>query len=388
MLKRFGFFILILLMALIARPQSYPDTISSGETPDCDSITYNSTNLIMYFYDVQDYDSVEIVLNNWQQTCGVSEPILRTRILFAILENNFSEALYDSTIMDYVLNYLFRMDTANIVFYDDYRGYFGFVPIRGNYDYFTQSIADSLLQRVFYNSMELFFSELYANVITDPVKEIQQDTIYNKSVFRSYYYQRVDKYRYKADYNLNFHTGIWIPFGNASLLGNHALLGCQLGIHKQKMTYNLTFAFKFLSSKNEYTILRDGNIEKTNTFFGSYIGADVERELFRYKKNEFNLLAGIGYDGFQSVLVNTEDNNSNNDVGHTINSINTNFGLGYRHYMEGKRYIGLQGRYNFVNYKNNGGTNLLGDNLTITFLAGGFFNDRKYYELNELRYVE
>ena len=388
MLKRLFIFGLLIIFTSVARAQSSPDTLYTVETPDCDTVAYNSTNLIKYFYMIQDYDSAEIVLNNWEATCGISEPIMRTRILFAILQDNFSEALYDSTIVDDVLNYMIRMDTLNIGIFNNYKEYFGFVPIRGDYDYFTQSIADTLLQRTFYDPMELFFSETYANVMNDAVKEIQLDTIFNNTEFRSYYYNRVAKVRNKIDYNLSFLGGIWIPFDNASLLGNHPLLGVQMGIHSHKMTYNLTLAFKFSKSKNEYTILRDGNIETTDVFYGGYIGAGLEREIFKFKINEFDLLAGIGYDGFQSIIINTEDDNPNNDVGHSIHSINTNFGMGYKRILANKRYIGLQGKYNFVNYINKGGTNLIGDNLTISFVVGGLFNERKKYELNELHYVE
>lgn len=389
MIKRLCIFIFLIVTASFAFSQSEPDTAIVDEVPECEVVAFNTTNLIMYFYAIQDYDSIEIVLNNWQSICGISEPIIRTRILFSILENNFRESIYDSTIVDYVFNYMKRMDTTTTSdLYYNYQSYFGFVPIRQEYDYFTQCIADTLLQRIFYNPMELLFSEFYANVLVDPVKEIQLDTIYNNTQFRTYYYQRVDPYLQKTDLNLNFFTGIWIPFGNASLLGNHPVLGFQVGAHKQKMTYNMTLAFRFLKSKNEYTILRDGNIETTDKFFGGYLGVDIEREIFKFRKNEFELLAGIGYDGFSSVLVNTEDDNPDNDVGHSISSINTNFGLGYRHYNAKKSYIGLQCKYNFVNYVNTGGTNLTGDNLTISLIVGGFSNDSKDIGLNELRYCK
>jgi hypothetical protein len=389
MIKRLIICTFLIVSVARAASQNIPDTLISVDSTGCEYITNNSTNLIMYFYTIQDFDSARIILDYWQTTCGISEPIVRTRILFSILENNFSETLYDSTIVDYVLNYMTRMDTTtNEDLYNDYKEYFGFVPIRGEYDYFTQCIADTLLQRIFYNPMELFYSECYANVLPDAVKEIQLDTIYNKTEFRSYYDQRVDKWKQKADLNLNFFTGIWIPTGNAALLGNHPVLGCQLGAHSQKMTYNLTLAFKLGKSKNEYTIVRDGNTETTDNFFGGYIGADIEREILKLRKNEFSILAGIGYDGFESVLTNTEDDNPDNDVGHSISSINTNFGLGYRHYLSNKSYIGLQGKYNFVNYANIGGTNLSGDIITISLFIGGFINEAKYYELNELRYVE
>ena len=389
MVKRLIICTLFILKVGLTFSQSEPDTLATDGFPDCEVVASNSTNLIMYFYAIQDYDSVEIVLNNWQSICGISEPILRTRILFAILEDRFSESLYDSTIVDYVLNYMRRMDTTTTAdMYYNYQYYFGLVPIREEFDYFTQCIGDTLLQRIFYHPMELLFSEFYANVLIDPVKEIQLDTIYNNTEFRSYYYQRVDKWLQKTDLNLNLFTGIWIPYGNASLLGNHPLLGFQVGAHKQKMTYNMTLAFRLFKSKNEYTILRDGNIEETDRFIGGYIGFDIEREIFKFRKNEFDILAGIGYDGFQSILVNTEDDDPDNDIGHSINSVNTNFGLGYRHFGKNRSYIGLQGKYNFVNYVNTGGTNLSGDNITISLIYGGFSNSKKDYELNELRYIE
>jgi hypothetical protein len=387
MIKRLIICTFFIVSAAYVYSQSDQDTVIIDKPIDCETVAYNSTNLIMYFYATHDFDSVKIVLDNWQTNCGNSEPIVRTRILFAILENNFSEDLYDSTMVDYVLNYLKRMDTTSTAdLYYNYQNYFGFIPIREEYDYFTQCIADTLLQLVFYNPMELFFSELYANVLADPVKEIQTDTIYNNTEFKSYYYKRVDKYRYKADLNFNVFTGIWIPFDNAALLGNHPVLGFQIGAHFQKMTYNFTLAFRLLKSKNEYTILRNGNIETTDNFFGGYVGVDVEREIYRFGKNEFDILAGIGYDGFTSVITNTEDDNPDNDVGNSIGSINTNFGLGYRHHFSNRRYIGIQGKYNFVNYVNTGGTNLSGDNITISIFYGGFSNSQKDYELNELRY--
>ncbi len=381
----------VFLMVLLTNgfSQSEPDTIAEEGVPACETVAYNATNLIMYFYAVQDFDSIEIVLNDWQSICGMSEPILRTRILFSILENTFSESLYDSTIVDYVLNYMLRMDTLiTEEMYYDYQEYFGFVPIRGEYDYFTQSIADTLLKYEFYNPLELLFSEFYANVQADPVKEIQKDTIYTNTGFKYYYYQRVDKYRFKPDFHINFFTGIWIPFDNASLLGNHPLLGMQGGVRSQKMTYNFTMAFKFVKSKNEYTILREGNTETTDYFFGGYIGADVERQIFKFRKNEIDILAGVGYDGFEAVNVNTEDDDPYNDKGHSINSANFNFGLGYRRYLANKTYFALQGKYNIVNYNNQGGTNLSGNCLTISLLIGGFFNERKDYFLGELRYTE
>jgi len=389
MIMRLLSFVLIVLLSLSALAQSDSDTVAVDETYDCDTVARYSGSWIMYFYAIGQYDSASIVLDNWEATCGPSEPIIRTRILFAIRNNTFSEDMYDSTIVDDMLNYMMRMDTSKPAgLYSNYREYFGYVPLRGDYDKFTLSVANELLERVFYDPAELLFAELYANVLPDAAKAIQKDTTYTNTSLRDYYYDRVNKYLKQPDVHFGFYTGIWIPFDNASLLGNHPLIGFQIGLRSQKMIYNLSMDFRFLKSKNEYTILRDGYTETTDVFAGIYFGADVEREVFTFRKNKISLLGGIGYDGFDSVKVNTEDDNPDNDESHMISSMNTNFGLGYRHFFESKTYLGLQGKYNFVNYSNTGGTNFAGNCLTISISLGGFINEKKSYYLNELRYIE
>ena len=341
----------------------------------------------MKFYKIQDYDSALLVLNDWQTACGPSEPITRTRILLAINDHAFDETIYDSTIVDDVLNYIHRMESKTPEnLYSGYESYFGYVPIRGEYDYFTQSLADTLLSREFDTPLELLFCQFYANIVLNPLKAIQTDTLYNNTEIKTYYRHRTEKCLAYPGFNLNLFSGIWIPTGNASLLGNHPLIGLQGGVKFKKMTIYLTLAFKFVNSANDYVILKDGYYDTTNYFFGGYIGLDTEREIYKRKKHEIDLLAGIGYDGFQSIKI--ENNNTDPNAGHSINSLNTNFGMGYRYFYKKNKYIGLQAKYNIVNYNNKGGTNLMGDCYTITISIGGFSQSQKENCLYELRYTE
>ena len=389
MFKKIFLFVAILISVSTGFSQNGPDTLTIDEPTDCETVAYNSANLIMYFYAIRDFDSIGITLNEWQQSCGMSEPIVRTRILFSILADTFSEQIYDSTMLDYILNYMVRMDTTNYPdMYNDYADYFGFVPIRGEYDYFTQTVADELLTYTFYHPMELLFSQFYANVLTDPLKELQLVADYDSTDLYTYYYHEVNKYRNKPDFHFAGISGIWMPQGNAALLGNHPMLGFQGGIRHNKMIYNLTLAFKFVHSQNEYYYMKDGIIDSTDYFLGGYIGLDLERALLKLKRSEFSVLAGVGFDGFETMKIDTEDDNPDNDEGHGINSLNTNFGIGYRYYLKNNLYLALQGKYNILNYNNQGGTSMSGDCITISFLVGGFEYQNKAYRLKELRYIE
>jgi len=387
MIKRGIIGLLFVFWGAFAFAQDNPDTVIVSQPLNCDTVAYDATRLIIYFYNNKQYDSANIVLDNWEAACGLSEPIFRTRILFAIRNNSFSEALYDSTIVDDVLNYLMRMDTtASPDLYSYYKDYFGHVPLRGEYDYFTQSVADDLLEMTFYDPAELLFSELYANVLPDPVKTIVKDTTFNTTLVHSYYNKQIEKYLNMPDWHFGIYAGIWIPFDNAAWLGDHPMIGMQLGMRKKQMTYNLSLDFKFGKPKNEYAYMKDGYADTSNNFVGIYAGIDIERKILTFGKNEISLLAGLGYDGFDAVNVNTEDSDPNNDVSYMISSLNTNFGLGFRHFINNGTYYGLKATYNIVNYNNPGGTNFSGNTLSISLTVGGFHNQKKAYYLNEYRY--
>jgi hypothetical protein len=389
MIKRVIFGVLIVFSAVFAFAQDNPDTVTQQGPPNCDTVAFDATRLIMYFYANKQYDSANIVLDNWQAACGLSEPILRTRILFAIQNHSFTETLYDSTIVDDVLNYLMRMDTTDSPdLYSSYKAYFGNVPLRGDYDYFTQSVADELLETTFYDPSELLFSELYANVLPDPVKTIVKDTTFTTTQLQLYYNQRVDKYLKMPDWHVGIYAGLWIPFDYAACLGNHPMIGMQLGMRTKQMTFNVSLNFKFGKPKNEYTYMQNGYSDTTNSFVGGYFGIDAERKILSFGKNEVSILAGLGYDGFDAVNVNTEDSDPNNDVSYMIGSLNTNFGLGFRHFTNNGTYYGLKAIYNIVNYNNPGGTYLSGNTVSISLTLGVFYNQKKAYYLKEYRYSE
>jgi hypothetical protein len=123
---------------------------------------------------------------------------------------------------------------------------------------------------------------------------------------------------------------------------------------------------------------------RTNHFFGGYFGADVERTLLRLPKHQFDFLGGIGLDGFDTIE--TEGQNSGTDDGKSINSLNVNLGLGYKYFYNKTGFLGLDAKYNMVNYRNTGGTDLSGNTVTLGLTLGFLWNESKQAALKSLRY--
>jgi hypothetical protein len=365
------------------------DQLMTPRTLSCDDIARNSTELIMTYYYHHRYDSVDMVLDDWEAKCGTNEPIQRTRILNAVTQKRFSETIYDSTMIDYIINFINRseligLNDENLVNPND----LGYVPLNGDFDVFTQKTAFDLLSLQKEYSIEELFCKFYAGIIDDLLKEIQNNSVFTKTNLYRYYYQAVASYLEMPDFHAAVSTGIWIPQGQACWIGNHPMVGFQIGKNYKKIILHYTMNFKFSESKNPYLISRNGIIDTCTRFFGGYMGIDMDRKLLEFNKNRLDLSVGIGYDGFDAVYVDLTDQKTNNDEQFTLASLNLNVGFGYTYYFSNKEYITLQGKYNFVNYNNPGGTDLSGNVINVSVFVGGLFNPIKYHALRILRLVE
>ena len=114
------------------------------------------------------------------------------------------------------------------------------------------------------------------------------------------------------------------------------------------------------------------------------MGFDFGYELFSIKKNNFDLIGGIAFDGFDALS--SDNSNSNNNISKSINSLNLNIGLGYKHFLNSWNYLGFDFKYNFVNYDNKNGTDLAGNTITINLIYGFMGNRYKDNILRQLDY--
>jgi len=167
----------------------------------------------------------------------------------------------------------------------------------------------------------------------------------------------------KVGIHVSYFGGVWIPNGNLSILGNHPLVGVQFGIRTDKLLIDLTLQFKFLKSQNHFQVNHNNTSFDTDHFFGGYYGLDLGYNLINRKSNLIDLLSGVGLDGFDVLKINDK-------VKKTINTLNLNIGIGYRRIIGSYTYIGLDIKYNFIDYDNSDGTNLSGDAMSSLLKFG------------------
>lgn len=351
----------------------------------CFDITYNAFSLVPDYYHRGDLDSLLGFVNYWEKRCGKSEYSVRTRTLLEIerrvfngqdIDDQFFQQL--TSFADY-LSWKNNIDTTNLNPYRIYHDTFDDPSLVLSFDTFTSLWArDLLIKNYDICSDTRAVLELYSEH-PDAYFGMLKEGCPNSQLSRIYRMQ-LSNYRNLPDFDWGFIAEYWMPQGNASLLGNQPGLGMYGGLQTGKWLFDLTLLFRFTEAENNYTVIEDGLAYDTDHFFGGYIGADIGYQLVKSKKSRLYALSGIAFDGFDTLPGDDDE-----DPSKSINSLNLNVGLGYRHFLSENFYIGLEARQNFVNYNNRGGTDLSGNTQSIRLLFGFMQNLYKDQMLKKLK---
>jgi hypothetical protein len=252
------------------------------------------------------------------------------------------------------------------------------------YNAFTKELARSLLPVVDTASLENYFCRLYAD--TGNTAAILDKPGFANTSLRNYYHRYAERVRRIPKGHLALISGLWIPTGAATLLGNHPYIGLELGSRGVRDRFNLVLSFKFIDSKQPYQIKRNDQLYETDDFFGGFIGLDYGRKMFGNDTHLFELTVGGGLDGFDVYHTSDEDKRDQMKP-MSILSYNFNGGVQYSWFYNKRKdaFLGFQARYNVTNYRNKGGTNLQGNPITIGLVWGGV-SRRRYYPYRNLQY--
>jgi hypothetical protein len=366
-MKKCYYFLLLLLFSIELQGQNIdPAKLMTRKFLSCQDIFYNVSYLVPEYFNKGSLDTLNSVMEFWQSNCGISEPLIRCKILIAIEVGNFDENLYTNNIIDY----LYRYKQSKIAYsrsYNYFLPYYNDQNFSLKLDDFTSKLAEKLLLKANLNHIERFFVEFYSDLFDKNFSVLNSEKFTGTKI-QDYYKQEVNVETPKSIGHGSLFAGIWIPQNNLKIVGIHPSIGFSYGFQKKHLFIDGVFSFRFGKSPNTYQVEKDDSIWNTTHYFGGYIGLDCGYTLLTFENECFDLLGGIAFDGFDALSV--KDKNSNNDISKSINTLNLNVGLGYKHLLKSNNYVGLDFKYNFVNYKNLNGTNLSGNTLTINLIYG------------------
>lgn len=361
----------LLLQLILSCSSSYlvGQTIEEQMTkshPNCKTIFMNAMDMLPKLYRAKSFDSLDKAVDIWESSCGGQAEVRITRILLDMEEDKFSMSR--------------DIDVATINLLFEYASYFpspgemqGSPPHGGSiisFYQFSSAWANLLLKNKKLDSNEIFICKIITGAINDPRKEIKHSP-QTYPEFTSILEKVFESKRKGLRTDVAFSTGVWLPTNNLSTLGAHPSFGIEFGMRNRRHQFDLNLQFRYLHSASPYAVQRDGHLDSTDYYFGGYIGLDYNYYLVSKTRYEFGILAGMGYDGFDFAPEPYDYYYPYYYTSHvTIGSFNANAGLRFNYFFSHSFYLGLQGRYNIIDYYSRGGTDLSGNAFSLDLIFG------------------
>ena len=365
MKKLLKFFVFLIISLPIYAQTDYVESLMTRRELSCDDIFNNVSRLIPEFYEKGCKDTLQAIMAYWEEKCGVSEVFMRCKIIFSIDDGSFSENLYDNDILFLLRQYKFSIKSAGRYDYQ-YKNYHN-----NHLNEFTARLSKTFLKTKELSPIEKFFLRIYANDFDPTIFQMLDTDGLDKTRIKELYLQEKKSGYFHNEWML----GVWLPQSYLHILGVHPYVGYRLGVKYPKLTVDLALGVKVGNSPNTYQVYKDDNIWSTNYFLGWNVGMDAGYELFRLWNNSIDLIGGIAWDGINTLNQEKDDGCKTEMMTKYLHSLNLNVGLGYRFHFKNWRYLGIDVKYNFVNFKNPYGTNLGGNTYTVNLVIGNVFNE-------------
>lgn len=352
------FCLLLTTVFYTAKAQTIEEQMTKAH-PSCRDVFQNAVDVLPKLYRKNAFDSMHAALQIWSAACGETREIQYTRLLLSIQENNFK---LDSTHQHIVE--LLEIYSRDFAYYKSNSFVYDF-PQKAFYT-FTSVWAKLLLESKKLDDNELLICGVFKGDIPYPEKQISNHAATYSQLYPLIKQRQLEeRKRFRA--TRAFLVGLWMPKKDLYLLGSHPSIGIAFGGRNSNQELDFTMQFRFGKSANPYTFMRNNTLYESTHYFGGYIGIDYTYYFLTRQHGDLGILTGIGFDGFD--VTNSNDNKALSPT--STNSLNANGGLKYNWFISPSFCLGLQGRYNLINYCNTGGTSLRGNAFSIDFIIGG-----------------
>ncbi|MBK8164616.1 MAG: hypothetical protein IPK64_01490 [bacterium] len=300
-------------------------------------------------------------LGFWEDRCGRSEPLVRTRLLGAIWDGAFDEGLYDDGIVEDLDAWLQRspqfMSEGRLAF-----------------DRFTIVFADQLLPHQPAGSLPEYFCLVYSDRFDEAADLLRGADL--ADTWLRWYIDHPDGAEggqvipgqdepaaegEAGPSSLLLTVGSWRPRGDVALAGRHVLVGGVLEQELGSWFVRLPIEVRLGRTDRPYLVDQDGVQAYSDRFDAVYVGLEGGRALWRTGRLRLDGFVGLGYDGIRPFL--------EQDI--MLATVNLNLGLGLRWQpMPQPWFLGLDLRREWLGTRNEGPDSLGGGALSARLGIG------------------
>jgi hypothetical protein len=343
--------------------------LTAEHANDCPDFIYNAKKLFRRLDQSGHGDSIWPIIDFVQSTCD-PEVFRPLETLHSIEASTFGDAGCDSTWLELFLSpvtnqYRYRggWDGLSPWAWYDWQGHN--TRDDSSYQEFLKAYADRVMKTVDSTSMEYLICRYYKGERQYAVERAKSGSL-GGNCFQVAFDRLADStsralrhWRSHAAIN----AGVWGLAGDADPLGPKLELGGQLGVRGPLIGLDFTLLLRVGNATSDYTLIDHDGPVTSDKFFGGYLGFDVPIHLANFGRSDWEAFVGFGYDGFGV---------QDQDVSADVNAFAFNVGLSPR-IMTNKqrnRFVGIQVRYNWVQYGSHGGTDIADRSISVNVIFG------------------
>lgn len=354
-----------LLLTIFSSAQDFDDLIANNRQIDCGDIYYNASSIIEKFYQNNEINKIYNFLNYWESKCGKIDETIRLKNVLDISLNRFNEQSISKSTIEQLVNYkrILKIRSDSVFFEDTFLMGFDFNRLNkqnNDVDKLIRKIArsssagtsDQKLLLDFYRSDDPSFNQIKNSP--------------NNSKLKTAFNQYSDETLRMWELHYALSASAIQNYGELAIFGTRPGVAITAGGKQLRHNIDAVIDLRFGPSDEEYSFLYQDELLTDDKWSSVYIGAEYTYDILRSNKFDIGLSSGIGYESITAV----EGDDDEDIDGKFLESLNTNLGMVFKYkYGRNGGYVGLNLRYNWVDYSNRGGTPLQGNylNLRLTF---------------------
>ncbi|MBW6497571.1 MAG: hypothetical protein K0B09_04220 [Bacteroidales bacterium] len=337
------------------------------ENIHCQDIAISATKLIPALHQDNKIDTLYALLYYWDLNCGLAEPLLRFYLLDQIEYNRFDDTFYPDQILTFLEDFRKSTSFENPNFYLDYYAW-EYYEVDSTYSAFSKNLALYLQRYSDLQPIELFFLEYYSHDFDRAMERLKSGELAGTRL-DSLYNAKIEIAKKAKRVFINLYGGLWKPNGDLALLGSHPEIGFGGGFIQQGFLMELIFKIGFGPSPNYYEVVVDNLGYRTKSFTNVHVSGRIGLVPIDINRHQLLLSVGLGYEGIQAFSTTEQEEEG---LSRMISSASFSPGVEFRFPVSEASYLGLNFRYNFLNFSTRRNETPLNGNALMFGISWGF----------------
>ncbi len=324
------------------------------EIINCETVAFNAADLIYEQWSIANFDSCDLITNEWIALCGSGEFIRRMVIIEHILQNKeVTDSIQSYISKEFYLKFRWRsMDSKRADFgnyYTKNEGYFDFVPLRHPLDSLLFKSASDILRSDTLSDDERLICTLFSGD-TERFESAVLKKEYKNSHIGSYARKKLsnDRQRWLM---FNIYTGVFHPIGKEQIFSFSPTIGLSVTSPMMyKLIGELGFKIRINLNDNEFKYYALGDTNLVNSGTSIFLGGFLGYTLFSNDKITIIPKIGIGLEDVDTGLSRDKDNSDQTEY-FNLKTIHLSGGITAMVPVRIANFIGLGLSYHYCPYQ-------------------------------------